>query len=97
MTDTTKLKRDSHSKAVINTDTMSFQRFVSEQKQSRELKKTLSEVHTLRKDVDDIKDKITYSINNWINVSKNARKFVETERTTEKHWEFYENLYKQML
>ena len=49
------------------------------------------------RDVDDIKDKITYSINNWINVSKNARKFVETERTTEKHWEFYENLYKQML
>ena len=42
------------------------------------------------RDVDDIKDKITYSINNWINVSKNARKFVETERTTEKHWEFYE-------
>lgn len=49
------------------------------------------------RDVDDIKDKITYSINNWINVSKNARKFVKTERTTEKHWEFYENLYKQML
>ena len=72
MTDTTKLKRDSHSKAVINTDTMSFQRFVSEQKQSRELKKTLSEVHTLRKDVDDIKDMLKTLINGMSNNGKSS-------------------------
>jgi hypothetical protein len=73
MTDITKLKRDSHSKAVINTDTMSFQRFVSEQKQSRELKKALGEVNTLRKDVDDIKDMLRTLINGMNNNGKTSR------------------------
>jgi len=73
MTDITKLKRDNHSKAVINTDTMSFQRFVSEQKQSRELKKALGEVNTLRKDVDDIKDMLRTLINGMNNNGKTSR------------------------
>ena len=61
--DTTKLKRDYYSKAVINTDTISFKRFVSEQNQSRELKKALHEVGSLRKDVDDIKNMLITLIN----------------------------------
>jgi ABC-type phosphate transport system auxiliary subunit len=63
MMDTTKLKRDYYSKAVINTDTISFKRFVSEQNQSRELKKALHEVGSLRKDVDDIKNMLITLIN----------------------------------
>jgi ABC-type phosphate transport system auxiliary subunit len=63
MMDTTKLKRDYYSNAVINTDTISFRRFVSEQNQSRELKKALREVGSLRKDVDDIKSMLITLIN----------------------------------
>ena len=61
--DTTKLKRDYYSNAVINTDTVSFRRFVSEQNQSRELKKAVYEVNSLRKDVDDIKNMLITLIN----------------------------------
>ena len=49
------------------------------------------------RDVEDIKDKIRYAVFNWLKVSKQARKYVEENHNTEKHWEFYENLYKQML
>ena len=61
--DTSKLVRNNRNQALINTDSISFQKFISEQKQSRELKKTLTEVNTLRKDVDDIKDMLKTIIN----------------------------------
>jgi hypothetical protein len=40
---------------------------------------------------------IQYTIDNWLTSAKKARKFIEEERSTEKHWLLYENLYKQML
>jgi glycosyltransferase involved in cell wall biosynthesis len=49
------------------------------------------------RDVENIKQQIRYSMDNWVNVSKNARHYVETTHSTEQHWKFYENLYNSML
>jgi glycosyltransferase involved in cell wall biosynthesis len=49
------------------------------------------------RDIENIKQQIKYSMDNWVNVSKNARHYVETTHSTEQHWKFYENLYNGML
>lgn len=61
--DTSKLKRNKYNQALINTDTISFKNYVWEQQQSREVKKALAEVTTLRRDVDDIKSMLITLIN----------------------------------
>lgn len=65
--DTSGLKRNEYNQALINTDSVSFKKFVSEQQQSRELKKAVAEVNNLRKDVDDIKDMLRTIINGMNN------------------------------
>ena len=49
------------------------------------------------RDEKNIEMQIQYAIDNWLTSAKKARKFIEEERSTEKHWLLYENLYKQML
>ena len=70
--DTSKLIRNKYNQALINTDSVSFKKFVSEQQQSREIKKALLEVNTLRSDVDDIKDMLRTLINGMNNNGKSS-------------------------
>ena len=70
--DSSKLKRNNFNQALINTDSVSFKKFVSEQQQSREVKKALAEVNTLRSDVDDIKDMLRTIINGMNNNGKSS-------------------------
>lgn len=70
--DSSKLKRNNYNQALINTDSVSFKKFVSEQQQSREVKKALAEVNTLRSDVDDIKDMLRTIINGMNNNGKSS-------------------------
>ena len=65
--DTTKLKRHPYTQAVINTDTASYRQHISEEQRSRELRGALTEVNTLRRDVDDIKDMLRTIINGMNN------------------------------
>lgn len=65
--DTSKLKRNNYNQALINTDSVSFKKFISEQQQSREVKKALLEVSSLRSDVDDIKGMLKTIINGMNN------------------------------
>lgn len=61
--DQSKLKRNKLNNAVLNTDSVSFQKYISERQQSREVKEALQQVGTLRRDVDDIKDMLRTLIN----------------------------------
>lgn len=61
--DNSTLKRNNYNQALINTDTVSFRKFVSEQQQSRDVRKALEEVKDLRNDVDDIKNMLRTIIN----------------------------------
>lgn len=65
--DTTKLKRHPYTQAVINTDTASYRQHVFEERKSREIHQALTEVNTLRRDVDDIKDMLKTIINGMNN------------------------------
>ena len=67
MKNTLGLKRNDYNQALINTDSVSFKKFVSEQQQSREVKKALAEVNNLRNDVDDIKSMLKTIINGMNN------------------------------
>ena len=53
--DKTKLKRDNHSKAVLNTDTASYKKHRYEVKRTREIEKTHQEIDQLKSDVSEIK------------------------------------------
>lgn len=61
--DTTKLKRHPFNQALINTDGVSYKQFVHETNRNREMSSALSEVNTLRRDVDDIKIMLQTIIN----------------------------------
>ena len=70
--DTTQLKRHPYNQAVINTDSSSYRQHVYETNKSREMSNALSEVSTLRKDVDDIKDMLKTIINGMNNNGKSS-------------------------
>ena len=72
MKNTSGLKRNDYNQALINTDSVSFKKFVSEQQQSREVKKALAEVNNLRNDVDDIKSMLKTIINGMNNNGKSS-------------------------
>ena len=72
MMNTSGLKRNEYNQALINTDSVSYKKFISEQQQSRELKKAVDEVNNLRKDVDDIKDMLRTIINGMNNNGKSS-------------------------
>jgi len=72
MKNTLGLKRNDYNQALINTDSVSFKKFVSEQQQSREVKKALAEVNNLRNDVDDIKSMLKTIINGMNNNGKSS-------------------------
>lgn len=61
--DTSKLKRNSFNKAIINTDIVSYNKYNYEVSKSRELSGALAEVKDLRNDVEDIKDMLKILIN----------------------------------
>lgn len=61
--DTSKLKRNSFNKAIINTDIVSYNKHNYEVSKSRELSSALAEVKDLRNDVEDIKDMLKILIN----------------------------------
>ena len=70
--DTSKIIRNKYNQALINTDSVSFKKFAYEQQQSRDIKKALLEVNTLRSDVDDIKDMLRTIINGMNNNGKSS-------------------------
>jgi hypothetical protein len=70
--DTAKLKRHPYTQAVINTDTASYRQHIFEEQKSRELRQALTEVNTLRRDVDDIKDMLKTIINGMNNNGKSS-------------------------
>ena len=70
--DTAKLKRHPYTQAVINTDTDSYRQHIFEEQKSRELRQALTEVNTLRRDVDDIKDMLKTIINGMNNNGKSS-------------------------
>ena len=65
MKNTSGLKRNDYNQAL-------FKKFVSEQQQSREVKKALAEVNNLRNDVDDIKSMLKTIINGMNNNGKSS-------------------------
>ncbi len=70
--DTSKIIRNKYNQALINTDSVSYKKFVSEQQQSREIKKALVEVNSLRSDVEDIKGMLRTIINGMNNNGKSS-------------------------
>jgi hypothetical protein len=70
--DTSKIIRNKYNQALINTDSVSYKKFASEQQQSREIKKALVEVNSLRSDVEDIKGMLRTIINGMNNNGKSS-------------------------
>lgn len=48
------------------------------------------------RDVESIKEQITKAKDNWVVVSRNARSYVEQERSNELHWLFHEKIYESI-
>ena len=66
---TTYLKRDANSRAVINTDYDSYKSFRHDEKKNRELQQTVKRVDSLQSDVNEIKQMLQTII---IGLNKNG-------------------------
>lgn len=60
---TNKLKRDNHSKAVLNTDIDSYKKHRYEEYKNRQLNAKLIEIEQMKSDINDIKDMLTLLLN----------------------------------
>ena len=63
MMDSKKLKRDNHSRAVLNTDTASFKQYRYDVMKSRSMDNTLKDVENLKNDVNEIKEMLRLLLN----------------------------------
>jgi len=62
-----KIKRDNHSRAILNTDTASFKQYRYDVIKSRNMDNTFKEVENLKNDVNEIKEMLRLLLNGKIN------------------------------